>query len=173
MEVPEDVEAYVVTKVVDGEDRSKAILKEVTEKQLKGGEPYLLHSTSGDGDFTMTLIDTEAPTPKTNLLQVSTKKTSGEKGNTSVYVLADKSRGVGFYKWTGGNLGSGRVYLPVEASVAGAHEYCGFFVDEATTIQTIDDSKKNVGPFYDLQGRRVQDPTNGVYVVNGQKVIIK
>ena len=107
------------------------------------------------------------------MLLVSDKKTSGEKGNTSVYVLANKSNGVGFYKWAGGDLGSGRVYLPVEASVGGAHEYCGFFVDETTAIQSIDDSKTNVGPFYDLQGRRVQHPTKGVYVVNGKKVIIK
>ena len=173
--VPEDVEAYVVTKVVEGEDNSKAVLKEVEDKKLKGGEPYLLHSASGD--FTLTLLTPyapdELPAPQRNLLLVSTKKTSGEKGNTSVYVLADKNNGVGFYKWVGGDLGSGRVYLPVEASVEGAHEYCGFFVDEATAIQSIDDSKANVGPLYDLQGRRVQNLKKGVYVVNGKKVIVK
>ena len=175
VEVPEDVEAYVVTKVVDGEDRSKAVLKEVEDKKLKGGEPYLLHSTSGDYTLTLLTPNTpdELPAPKKNLLQVSTRTTSGEKGNTSVYVLANKSNGVGFYRWTGGDLGSGRVYLPVEASVSGAHEYCGFFVDETTAIQAVDDAKTNVGPFYDLQGRRVQHPTKGVYVVNGKKVIIK
>lgn len=175
VEVPEDVEAYVVTKVVDGEDRSKAVLKEVEDKKLKGGEPYLLHSTSGDYTLTLLTPNTpdELPAPKKNLLQVSDKKTSGEKGNTSVYVLANKTNGVGFYRWTGGDLGSGRVYLPVEASVSGAHEYCGFFVDETTAIQAVDDAKTNVGPFYDLQGRRVQHPTKGVYVVNGKKVIIK
>jgi hypothetical protein len=177
VEVPEDIEAYVVTKVVPGEDRSKAVLQEVEDKQLKGGEPYLLHSTTGAGNFTLTLLTPdepdELPAPDKNLLLVSNKQTSGEKGNTSVYVLADKNNGVGFYKWVGGNLGSGRVYLPVEASVEGAHEYCGFFVDEATAIQSIDDSKTNVGPFYDLQGRRVQNLTKGVYVVDGKKVVIK
>jgi hypothetical protein len=175
VKVPEDVEAYVVTKVVDGEDRSKAVLKEVEDKKLKGGEPYLLHSTSGDYTLTLLTPNTpdELPAPKKNLLQVSTRTTSGEKGNTSVYVLANKSNGVGFYRWTGGDLGSGRVYLPVEASVSGAHEYCGFFVDETTAIQAVNDAKTNVGPFYDLQGRRVQHPTKGVYVVNGKKVIIK
>ena len=175
VEVPEDVEAYVVTKVVDGEDRSKAVLKEVEDKKLKGGEPYLLHSTSGDYTLTLLTPNTpdELPAPKKNLLQVSTRTTSGEKGNTSVYVLGNKTNGVGFYRWTGGDLGSGRVYLPVEASVSGAHEYCGFFVDETTAIQAVDDAKTNVGPFYDLQGRRVQHPTKGVYVVNGKKVIIK
>ena len=27
--------------------------------------------------------------------------------------------------------------------------------------------------YYDLQGRRVQQPTKGLYIVNGKKVIIK
>lgn len=173
--VPEDVEAYVVTKVVPGEDRSKAVLKEVEDKQLKGGEPYLLHSASGN--YELTLLTPYAPdellAPEKNLLLVSNKLTSSENSNTPIYVLADKNNGVGFYKWVGGDLGSGRVYLPVEASVEGAHEYCGFFVDGTTAIQSIDDSKTNVGPFYDLQGRRVQHLTKGVYVVDGKKVVIK
>ena len=175
VEVPTDVEAYVVTKVVPGDDRSKAVLKEVEDKQLKGGEPYLLHSASGN--YELTLLTPNDPdellAPEKNLLLVSNKQTSGEKGNTSVYVLADKSNGVGFYKWVGGDLGSGRVYLPVEASVEGAHEYCGFLVDGTTAIQSIDDAKTNVGPIYDLQGRRVQNLTKGVYVVDGKKVVIK
>ena len=57
--------------------------------------------------------------------------------------------------------------------MAGAHEFCGFFVDETTAIQSIDGSKSNVGPFYDLQGRRVDNPTKGVYFVNGKKIVIK
>ena len=175
VEVPTDVEAYVVTKVVPGDDRSKAVLKEVEDKQLKGGEPYLLHSASGNYELTLLTPNDpdELPAPEKNLLLVSNKQTSGEKGNTSVYVLADKSNGVGFYKWVGGDLGSGRVYLPVEASVEGAHEYCGFLVDGTTAIQSIDDAKTNVGPIYDLQGRRVQNLTKGVYVVDGKKVVIK
>ena len=177
VEVPETVEAYVVTKITKGDDGSLAHLKEIEDKKLKGGEPYLLHSTSGD--YTLTLLTPndpdELPAPKKNLLQVSTRTTSGEKGNTSVYVLADKSKGVGFYKWTGGDLGKGRVYLPVEASVEGANEFCSFFENGHLTdaIQEIDRSELNDAPCYDLQGRRVKNPTKGVYVVKGRKVIIK
>ena len=31
----------------------------------------------------------------------------------------------------------------------------------------------NVKGVYDLQGRRVETPTNGVYIVNGKKILIK
>jgi hypothetical protein len=177
VKVPEDVDAYVVKKVVDGEENSKAVLTKIEDKKLKGGEPYLLHSTNGSGNFTLTLVtpEEEAPSaPKKNLLLVSNKLISSESSNTPIYVLSKKSKGVGFYKWTGGDLGSGRVYLPHAASLGTtANEYCGFFVDETTAIESVEDAKTNVGPFYDLQGRRVQHLTKGVYVVDGKKVVIK
>lgn len=163
------VDAYVVTEVVPGDGQSKAMLQKVDN--LKGGEPYLLHSTMGT--YTMTKILSGVDKPEVNLLQVSNSETAGVKGSTSVYVLSKKSKGVGFYKWTGGKLGSGRVYLPVEANVEGANEFCAFFEDTTDAIQAIESAEQLVGPYYDLQGRRVEKPTKGVYIVNGQKVIIK
>ena len=175
VQVPENVEAYIVTKVTPEETKSVASLKPV--KELKGGEPYLLHYTSQAENYTMTLLTPNDPdeleAPKGNILLKSTRTTKGEPGNSTVYVLANKSLGVGFYRWTGGDLGAGRVYLPVDATVAGAHEYCGFIEDETTAIQSIDNTKTDVGPFYDLQGRRVDNPTKGIYIVNGKKIVIK
>ena len=176
--VPDNVEAYIVTKVTPKETQSEASLKPV--KELKGGEPYLLHSTSGN--YTLTLLTPNDPdeleAPKGNWLKKSDRKTSGEDATSTVYVLANKSLGVGFYKWIGGELGAGRVYLTGKAhgNTSNAHEFVGFFVDktgEATAIESIDDLKANVGPFYDLQGRRVDNPTKGIYIVNGKKVIVK
>ena len=173
--VPENVEAYIVTKVTPEETQSVASLKPV--KELKGGEPYLLHYTSKADNYTMTLLTPNAPdeleAPKGNLLKKSDRKTAGTKDGSTVYVLANKSLGVGFYRWTGDDLGAGRVYLPVGATVAGAHEFCGFIEDGTTAILSIDDFKANVGPFYDLQGRRVDNPTKGIYIVNGKKIVIK
>ena len=175
--VPEEVKAYVVTKVVDGEERSKALLTEIKDKKLKGGEPYLLHSTTGAGDFTLTLLTPYEPdvlpAPDKNLLLVSNKKTSGESGNTSVYVLAKKSNGVGFYKWTGGDLGAGRVYLPISASVESPAGFCAFYENIPTVITDITPETLSDDRYYDLQGRRVSKLTKGVYVVNGKKVIIQ
>ncbi len=174
--IPETVEAYVVTKVGESEDGGWAKLTEVESRQLKGGEPYLLHRISGNGGYTLTVLDpevVEVSAPEKNLLQVSNKLTAGVHDNTSVYVLANKSAGVGFYRWTGGLLGAGRVYLPVEAFVAGANEFCAFNFDQTTAIESIEDSKANVGPFYDLQGRRVQPQQKGIYINNGKKVVVK
>lgn len=175
VQVPDNVEAYIVTKVTPEDTKSVASLKPV--KELKGGEPYLLHYTSQAENYTLTLLTPNDPdeleAPEGNLLMKSNRQTAGTKEGSTVYVLANKSKGVGFYRWTGDELGAGRVYLPVEAS-AGAHEYCGFSVDDETNgIQSIDDTKTNVGPFYDLQGRQVDKPTKGIYIINGKKVIVK
>ena len=173
--VPDNVEAYIVKEVQPEETQSLAVLTRVSE--LASGEPYLLH-TSQPGNYTMTLLTPyttdELDAPEGNLLMKSNRQTAGTKEGSTVYVLANKSKGVGFYRWTGDELGAGRVYLPVEASAAGAHEYCGFSVDDETNgIQSIDDTKTNAGTFYDLQGRRVDKPTKGIYIINGKKVIVK
>ncbi len=188
VQIPEDepVDVYIVTGVQKQSDRSLAILSLVEDKKLAGGAPYLLHYTSpannSANNYTMNVLATdcantlEAPTK--NKLKKSDRTTKGSSTSSTVYVLANKSFGPGFYRWIGEELGAGRVYLPVGASgtTANAHEYCGFFVDEtgeATAIESIDDFKANVGPFYDLQGRRVDNPSKGIYIVNGKKVIVK
>ena len=181
VEIPENVKAFIVTDVMPENNQSLAKLQYIGKK-LKAGDPYLLHSTSGN--YTLTLLTPNDPdeleAPEGNLLWKSDRKTSGEDATSTVYVLANKSLGVGFYKWIGGDLGAGRVYLTGKAhenpNTTNAHEFVGFFVDEtgeATAIESIDDFKANVGPFYDLQGRRVDNPTKGIYIVNGKKIVIK
>ena len=175
VKVPENVKAYVATDVIRDDAQTKAILSPV--EKLKGGEPYLLYTEAGNGNYTMTLLteeeSEELSAPEKNLLLVSDRKTAGEKGNTSVYVLANKDKGVGFYRWTGGQLGKGRVYLPVEASVAGADEFCSFSEVETTAIREIDSTDSKVRTYYDLQGRRVLKPTKGVHIVDGKKQVVK
>lgn len=163
----EGVTAYIVTEVRFAGGKSLAILKKVDG--LKGGQPYLLHATGGTYKMNKAA---NVEDPEGNLLQIGGSETSSET-DKSIYVLSKQSKGVGFYKWVGGRLGAGVVYLPVTGSnPASAHEFCGFF-EETTAIQTIEKASQIVGPYYDLQGRRVEKPTHGVYIVNGQKVVIK
>ena len=147
--------AYIVT----ASSASSATLTSVSE--VPAGTPVIL---KGSGTVTLDVIDNAAAV-NGNLLQVSTEST----GN-GVYVLADKD-GVGFYKWTGGSLGAGRVYLPAPA--AAAREFLSFDFEETTGINNVESSKLNVEGFYNLAGQRVAQPTKGLYIVNGKKVIIK
>lgn len=178
VEIPENVKAFIVTDVMPENTQSLAKLQYIGKK-LKAGDPYLLHITSGEsGDYEMTLIDEDAPDySDDNLLQVSDRRTTGSKGTSTIYVLANRSKGVGFYRWTGDELGAGRVYLNVTSQGgSNAHEFVGFPEEDengTTAIQDIESTEPITGPFYDLQGRRVDNPTKGIYIVNGKKIIIK
>ena len=155
--VPEGVEAYVVTENNDKD----VILAQV--KTLMAGEPYILKGA--EGSYTLTVAD-QAEQPATNKLQISDETTG-----TGVFVLANKSKGVGFYRWVGGPLGAGRVYLPAVTS-SNAIEYLGFRND-ATGIHSIDNGQLTIDNVYDLSGRRVAQPSKGLYIINGKKVVLK
>ena len=50
------------------------------------------------------------------------------------------------------------------------------FIDgggEATAVQSVAVVQQQTGHCYDLQGRRVEQPSKGLYVKDGRKVIIK
>ena len=50
-----------------------------------------------------------------------------------------------------------------------------FYIQEInyTGIEDINAENGNVKAIYDLQGRRVENPTEGIYIVNGKKIFIK
>ena len=85
--------------------------------------------------------------------------------------------GVAFYKYTATAPASGVVYIDKDDvnTGSGARDFLtfGFGDDIETTgvnevkIQKID------GQYFNLAGQRVAQPTKGLYIVNGKKVIIK
>ena len=71
----------------------------------------------------------------------------------------------------------GKAYLEIPASPA--HQAPSFSIEldgETTGIKVLnfnEDNNLNNDRMFDLQGRRIAEPTKGVYIVNGKKVIIK
>lgn len=52
--------------------------------------------------------------------------------------------------------------------------YSVIFGDDSTTgINNVDTAKDADNAYYTLQGVRVADPTKGIYIVNGKKVVVK
>ena len=151
--LPSGVKAYTVT----ASSASSVTLTEVAS--IKANNAYLLNGTAGD--YTLTIIDTPAE-PTGNLLKIADAST----GN-GVYVLYNKDGEAGFYKWNGGSLGAGRVYLDAPA---GARDFLTF-TEETTGIETV--KAVNNNRYYNLQGVEVAQPTKGLYIVNGKKVLVK
>ena len=91
---------------------------------------------------------------------------------------ADSRNPIGFYKVKNNvtNIPGNKAFLVLTSTEAQAKSFVLEFEDGGTTgIETIENSKKSTedGVYYDLQGRRVENPTRGIYIVNGKKVVIK
>ena len=90
----------------------------------------------------------------------------------NVYVLSNLDNGMpGFYiADTGVNIGQYKSFLVLSEDPTRK----GLAFDEVPAgIQTVGTADAAPYKWYDLQGRRVEQPTKGVYVVNGTKRIVK
>ena len=158
----EGQDAYTVT--VSGD---KALLTSVKGMKIPANMGIILKGSNGDA-ISLSLT-TEAPDDITgNELLVSDGTVTGDESGT-IYVLANGTSGVGFYLVEEGSaITAGKAYLSVP-------QFIGFGDDNETTgIQTVANSQQSAAnSYYDLQGRRVAQPTKGLYIVNGKKVVIK
>ena len=116
------------------------------------------------------------------LLHGYTKIQHGAKaGDGLTYVLSvGKSSGLGFYKLNQGiAMADNKVYstLSAEAQQAAKSVTFSFGADDfdnPTEIQEMVMPEDIAGQaIFDLQGRKVINPSNGIYIVNGKKLIIK
>lgn len=93
-----------------------------------------------------------------------------------LYMLKKVGDNVQFVPMTSGSLAKGKAYLKIEQDNAGSGEAKALsvvFVNEPTGIKSVNSDETKVNGIYDLQGRRVSQPTKGLYIVNGKKVVIK
>ena len=96
------------------------------------------------------------------------------------YLFGHGAVGQGFYYQTGRDgssikLGAHRAGLKLSTSGFAPAKELIFNFEDATTngisnVKTTAEPRTDV--IYDLQGRRVKNPVNGIYIVNGKKVVI-
>lgn len=150
----------------------------VSDRIVKSDEGVVLKQETTSTDLTttitMTLTETDANDSyfSDNSL-TGTMTQINTAGANDYYVLGGKN-GAGFYKLsnTSGTIGANKAYLTYSGGGAAAAR--GYFLfDEATGIEMpTAESNDFDGTVYDLQGRRVVNPTKGLYIVNGKKVFI-
>lgn len=156
------VSAYTAEAGIDN-----VVLTKISDGKVPSGVGVILYSeTAGTYDIPVT---DDTPTVGDTGLSIS-NGTDATKEN-GIYVLGRKNNEVGFYRWVGdASLVSGRVYLAPTAS--SAREYLSFlFDDETAGIKNVNDNHND--NYYDLQGRHVEHPKRGLYLVNGKKVFIQ
>ena len=169
MKIPANVEAYVVTGARNGYAMLKQIYNVIpanTGVVLKGG--YIEISTEN------TYIGTVEPI-EDNLLKGTNYDTMIDE---EAYVLACVDGKYGFYKakMNDGKFlnNSNKAYLPVSAIHAGASMGASLRFDfsNITAIENVE-IKSTKDEIYDLTGRKVCIPVEGIYIINGKKVVIK
>ena len=136
-------------------------------------EGVLLYSAGG-----ATTIDIPVATAKDAVTNNVFKRGTGAavasvSGDLHNYILNKVSGNLGFYKANGKTVAKNRAYIQIDESV-NVKEFITLpgFDDDADGIDEVNGEGLMVnGPVYDLQGRRVQKPGKGLYIMNGKKVL--
>ena len=98
-----------------------------------------------------------------------------ELSENSGYILAGGSQGPGFYATGAGTLAMNKAYLALTGTDLTGMRSVVIRFPGLTDIDrvTVDGIGMDDAVIYDLSGRRVDNPSRGIYIVNGKKVLIK
>jgi hypothetical protein len=129
------------------------------------------------GQYLFTKASTESTAVAGNLL----RGYAGTEGYAEValpedgsvnYVLTVEGGKVGFYKKASGfKVYNHKAYLNVPSAQNVRSLAIRFEGDGSTGVDMTTDNSQQTTVIYDLQGRRVENPTKGIYIVNGKKII--
>ena len=157
------LKAYVATDA----DAEGVTMTEVTAA-VPENTPLMLKGTAGTTYNVPVAASATAPT--INKLMAGDGTTVFD-GTTFDYLLYSDGK---FYQIGSGTIATNKAYLHLDSDPAGARSLDIIFDGaEASSISDAIKSVEKNGGFFDLQGRRVDQPTKGLYIVNGKKVIVK
>ncbi|SFW22216.1 hypothetical protein SAMN02910409_0929 [Prevotellaceae bacterium HUN156] len=128
-----------------------------------------------DDNIDLKISDKEAENIVSNDLkgvQTKTALSSLADGSYDLYMLSKKNNHFGFHKFNGTNVPGRKAYLLLDKT-NGARELNIVFDGETTALEQVHSSESITHSYYDLQGRKVNAPVKGLYIVNGKKVVIK
>ena len=159
--------AYIVTAT----SASSVTMTEVAKVPAGTG---VIIMGGAKGDNINVLTTTSAPAVEDNLLEATTESTGTTVSTGEAYGLS-KTDGK-FHKLNAGTIPAGKAYLPASAMSAEILDLDFDGSSDITTgIENVETAQKSFldGEFYNLNGQRVAQPTRGLYIVNGKKVVIK
>ena len=169
--LPDGLKAYYC-KDYDSEEGTIGV--EAIDGTVPANTGVLLKGTAGE-TYTLTISDETPATVTGNALVAVTEQTIIAQ-TAGDYTNFGLSGGV-FKKVNsaGGTVKANRAYLHILTSelTAGAREISLVWDEDVTGVTAVNGSGLTVHDYYDLQGRRVLNPTKGLYIVNGKMVIIK
>lgn len=165
------------TKAAEFSSELGGVLHFTLVTSLSANTPYLLYPTENKTSMTFSGITIKSGGASFSSPDPSNYTFRGIYSPTSItgnYFIASDNK---IKRSTGGRLKAFRAYI--ESSETEAHELSFDFEDAGIATGISDATRLNDNGqmindnYYDLSGRRVENPTRGLYIVNGKKVNIK
>lgn len=159
------VEAYTAT--VNG----SSLQLQAVEDKIPAGTAVILKDNGAERDDNTQCIYFQVTSDATSVSGndlVGTYKAIAKPAEQSIYTLQNLSEEIGFYKYTGANLGGFKAYLLLGSSQANG---LSFDFGAATGLDNVATELPEDAPAYDLTGRRVNKNTKGIIIVGNKKVI--
>ena len=161
----EGITAYIATGLNGAKDA--VVLSEVDI--VPAGTAIIVKTDTKGATVNVPVTTADPSDVAENLLMAGDGTTAynGVAGKTIYYLASDQ-----FHLANDGTLQSGKAYLAVPT--AGARNLSFVFDNAATGINaSLMNNGKTDNEVYNLAGQRVAQPTKGLYIVNGKKVVIK
>lgn len=158
--LPEDVTAYVVTDV-----QGDAVAVEALD-YIPASTGVLLYSETAAESVSAMPYTGEAGTIPTNLLVGSLEAQTV----SNAYLLYNNQF---ILAQDGTTVGAHRCYLPMSASAQGVPVLKIGTPGTVTGVETISTNGNGDNTYYNLMGQPVANPTPGIYIRGGKKVIVK
>ena len=180
--VPEEVNVYAATahgKQTENDKVEDFIMTLTPVEIIDSLKGYIVYGAVGDHYFKSTSRTCDKPT----ILTGNPTDAAISSTNINCYVLAYKTWGLGFYKYTGATLAANRGWLPQDMVSKSNQETLNlgkrgisFVISDPTTgmshpiytIETKDDA------IYNISGQRVKSPIQpGLYIFGRTKAMVK
>ena len=180
--VPEEVNVYAATahgKQTESDKVEDFIMTLTPVEIIDSLKGYIVYGAVGDHYFKSTSRTCDKPT----ILTGNPTDAAISSTNINCYVLAYKTWGLGFYKYTGATLAANRGWLPQDMVSKSNQETLNlgkrgisFVISDPTTgmshpiytIETKDDA------IYNISGQRVKSPIQpGLYIFGRTKAMVK
>ena len=159
----------VTAYIAKAADTTNGTVTLSTIDQAPANTPVLLKGTKGGTAEIATTTD-EVAAISTNYLKAADGSTAISSSDAK-YVLAYNDKWE--FRHYNGTLSAGKVYLDLSELGEAAASLNFIFEDETNGISTVQSEGNTTNAYYNLSGQRVNQPTKGLYIVNGKKVIIK